>query len=270
MRHLVGLDGDLIKGLVGDIHQCGPFLDLFDRSLDQGRGVFSRIGRPHGQVAHLVGHHRKPGPGFTGPGSLNSRIQGQQVGLEGDLVDGFDNFLRFLPRLGDAVHRNRHTVHGTVGRGNGLVGILHQGIGLVGMVGILLGHGRHLFQRGGCFFKTGRLLGRPFGQRLTGGGNLTGRRGHLISSPLHVGGKTRKLLADPAGQDGPEGQRNGQGHPNQHHQNLHAGSAGGLDGVAGRKKLVLEGTGPNDPVPGLEINKLAEFLRAVSSPSFFQ
>jgi hypothetical protein len=50
---------------------------------------------------------------------------------------------------------------------------------------------------------------------------------------------------------------------------MHAGATVGLDGVAGRKKLVLEGARSDDPVPGFEIDNLAELRAGRFIPSFF-
>ena len=67
-------------------------------------GVLGRLGRPHGQVAHLVGHHRKPRPGLARPRRLDRGVERQQVGLEGDLVDGLDDLGGLLAGLRDLVH----------------------------------------------------------------------------------------------------------------------------------------------------------------------
>jgi hypothetical protein len=39
-----------------------------------------------------------PGPGLSGPGRLHRRVQGQKVGLEGDLVDGLDDLGGFVAK----------------------------------------------------------------------------------------------------------------------------------------------------------------------------
>ena len=40
-----------------------------------------------GQVAHLVGHHGETATGLARPGGLNGRVQGQQIGLIGHIID---------------------------------------------------------------------------------------------------------------------------------------------------------------------------------------
>jgi hypothetical protein len=47
------------------------------------------------KVADLVGHHRETCPSLTGSGRFNRRVQGQQVGLESDLINGLDDFCGF-------------------------------------------------------------------------------------------------------------------------------------------------------------------------------
>ncbi len=42
---------------------------------------------PLGQLAHLIGHHRKAASHFAGPRRLDGGIQGQQVGLVGNILD---------------------------------------------------------------------------------------------------------------------------------------------------------------------------------------
>ena len=61
-------------------------LDLKDQSGDLGRG----LGCALGQLAYLVGDDGKTTSLLTGPGCLNGCVQGQQIGLEGDFVNGSD------------------------------------------------------------------------------------------------------------------------------------------------------------------------------------
>ncbi len=50
---------------------------------------------------------------------------------------------------GDLAHGAGHVLHVPVHLLHNLIGLRHHRLGLIGMVGILLGHGRHLFQRRG-------------------------------------------------------------------------------------------------------------------------
>ena len=92
-------------------------------------------------------------PGIARPGRLHGRVQGEEVGLEGDLVDGFDDLAGL--NGGRTNHANGvfHLLHrvGAV-RGSGLL-VLGQAIGLSGVVGILIGHRRQPFYTPGNFFQ---------------------------------------------------------------------------------------------------------------------
>ena len=52
-----------------------------------------------GQLADLVGHHREAPAVLAGPGRLDGRVQGQQVGLLGDVVDRLDHRADLLAQL---------------------------------------------------------------------------------------------------------------------------------------------------------------------------
>ncbi len=66
-------------------------LDFLHRSLDEAGRVLGRLGGPHGQVSHLVGHDGKARARFAGSGGFDGGVERQEVGLEGDLVDGLDD-----------------------------------------------------------------------------------------------------------------------------------------------------------------------------------
>jgi hypothetical protein len=77
----------------------------FGRGADAGRGAglgildqpgraARRLGAAQGQGADFFGDDGEPAPGVAGAGGLDRRVQGQQVGLEGDLVDGADDLGR--------------------------------------------------------------------------------------------------------------------------------------------------------------------------------
>ena len=60
--------------------------------------ISSVAGRLVGQALHLVGHHGEALAGIAGPGRLDGGVQGQQIGLAGDVVDQFDHLADPLPR----------------------------------------------------------------------------------------------------------------------------------------------------------------------------
>ena len=101
LRLFLGRGGDLGHELVGS---GDPFADLTERQTDplaagrtqaaalDGRldpfgGFPSGRGAPLGQRPHLVGNHGEARSCLTRAGRLDRGVQGQDVGLEGDLVD---------------------------------------------------------------------------------------------------------------------------------------------------------------------------------------
>ena len=89
-HHRTGIGGPVCRlnaqlgGFVHGQHVAPRFI------LNGLNGLFHFLGGTHGlfgQFAHLVGNHCKAAPGFTGAGSLDGRVEGQQVGLVGHLID---------------------------------------------------------------------------------------------------------------------------------------------------------------------------------------
>ena len=70
------------QGLVHGFHALGG------AGLDGADGVAHIVGGGHGlfgQLAHLVRHHGKAASGLAGAGGLNGGVEGQQVGLVGNV-----------------------------------------------------------------------------------------------------------------------------------------------------------------------------------------
>ncbi|MNL59724.1 hypothetical protein D3C87_1834750 [compost metagenome] len=88
---------------------------------------------------HFVGHHGKPASGVTGQGCLDRRIQGEDIGLVGNVIDQADYIADFLGRLtqsldalggvlnllANIVHAADRVVHHLVA----LVGNFHRALG---------------------------------------------------------------------------------------------------------------------------------------------
>ena len=68
--------------------------------LDLGADAFGRGGGLPGQIFHLRGDHRETLSGVAGAGRLNRRVERQQIGLLGDIVDQTDDGADLLGRLG--------------------------------------------------------------------------------------------------------------------------------------------------------------------------
>ncbi len=62
----------------------------------QGLDLPGRRRRALGQALYFIGHHREPAPGIAGHGRLDGGVEGQDVGLVGDVVDQADNVADFL------------------------------------------------------------------------------------------------------------------------------------------------------------------------------
>ena len=74
--------------------QLGGFLHLTDRFLGfllyagNQLGNFLRgLGRTLGELPDLFGHHGEAHALFAGAGGLDGRVQGEEIGLLGDVVD---------------------------------------------------------------------------------------------------------------------------------------------------------------------------------------
>ena len=61
--------------------------------------LFGLVRRPLCQLAHLGRDDREAFPMLSGPGGFNRRVQGQEIGLGGDIVDGLHNLPDFRAAL---------------------------------------------------------------------------------------------------------------------------------------------------------------------------
>jgi hypothetical protein len=66
-------------------------LDALDAGADQGLDLACGFGAALRQAAHLGGHDRKAAALLAGTRGFHRRVQRQDVGLEGDAVDGADD-----------------------------------------------------------------------------------------------------------------------------------------------------------------------------------
>ncbi len=112
---------------------------------------------------------------FTGAGRLDCGIQGQQVGLTGDLFDDGDLGGNFL-HGGNRLDNRLATIFGVNGALDGNLFRLHR------VIGILADTGGHLFHAGGNLFGRGGLLGGALGHLLSGGRKLLAAGGDVVGS----------------------------------------------------------------------------------------
>ncbi|MCY1549378.1 hypothetical protein D9M68_855410 [compost metagenome] len=101
-------------GLSGAVHQLAAVHDLGRRFVDQHLDLLGGGQRALRQVAHLAGDHRKAATLFTRACRFHRRVEGQDVGLEGDAVDHADDLADATRRFADVVHGGDHLGHGGV------------------------------------------------------------------------------------------------------------------------------------------------------------
>jgi hypothetical protein len=106
---------DFVKGEVGVFDEGAAFGDFFDGVVDEGGGIFGGFGGALGECADFPGHDCKSGSGFAGACGFDGRVEGEEIGLEGDLVDGFDDALGVLAGLGDRFDRFVEALHELAG-----------------------------------------------------------------------------------------------------------------------------------------------------------
>ena len=80
----------------------------------------------HRQVPHLFGHHGKSLARFARPGGFHRGVEGQQVGLEGDLVDHLDDLGGLGGGLLDLVDGRGHLLHRLIAFAGRLLGLAPQ------------------------------------------------------------------------------------------------------------------------------------------------
>src|SRR5690606_27110732 len=88
---LVDAAHDLHHGGAGARHLLRALLDLADRVVGQPLDFLGRGRRAVGQGTHFTGDDREAAALFTGAGGFDRRVQGQDIGLEGDAVDDADD-----------------------------------------------------------------------------------------------------------------------------------------------------------------------------------
>ena len=102
------------------------------------RDSLGGVGAALGELSDLAGHDREPSTLLARPRRFHRRVEGEQVGLEGDLVDHADDVGDLAAAGVDRRHRDDGPIHhlpallGLAAGGNG------QLVGLPGVLGALL------------------------------------------------------------------------------------------------------------------------------------
>jgi hypothetical protein len=110
------------------------------------------------EFAHFLGHDGESPAGLAGAGGFDARIQGQQVGLEGDFVDHGDDRRDLLRTCLDPMHRLDRIVHHLVRFDRCLAGLSRFRARLPDLVRGRPDGGRDLLERRGRLFEGCRLL----------------------------------------------------------------------------------------------------------------
>ncbi len=91
VRHAADAVDNLVHGGAGLVHLARALFHTRDAVRDQLLDLLGGFGTALRQVAHLAGHHGKTATLFTRARCFHRRVQGQDVGLEGDAVDDIDD-----------------------------------------------------------------------------------------------------------------------------------------------------------------------------------
>ena len=172
-------------------HDHHGFVRFGLNGFDEGRDVLCGAAAVFRELADFVGDDRETAARFSGARRLNGRVQRQQVGLLGDVVDDVDDFRNFQRAvakrfyfLGGGLHGGANALHAFQRIAHGAVALLggvqraarcfRAGFGVVG----------HLFHRNGELFDGARGVGdflvllRRAGLHFVGGNeNVIGARG---------------------------------------------------------------------------------------------
>ena len=161
---LANLFFDLAKRRAGFVDQRHAGANLRRGGFDQCLDFLGRIGRASGQFAHFLGDDGKSLAGFAGAGCLDTGIERQQVGLEGDVVDDRNDLADLLGGRFDLFHRRDGVLDHLAGFFCARLGGADHVAGFLGALRRTF-HGRgDLVECCSCFFKRGCLLFGAFGQ----------------------------------------------------------------------------------------------------------
>jgi hypothetical protein len=81
------------------VHRGDRTLGLRLNAADHVSDLLGRLAGSLGQLPHFVGHHRESAPLFPGARGFDGSVQGQQIGLVGDVVDDADDLANLVRPL---------------------------------------------------------------------------------------------------------------------------------------------------------------------------
>ena len=172
LRLLLGGRGDLGDERVGRRHLGDDLIErlahlaaarraaaaIGDRGLNLLGGLLGRGGTPLGERPNFVGHNGEPGTRLSGPSRLDGGVEGEDVGLECDLVDVLDDLRDLGTGSLDGVHGRVHLGHRLGSRLCCRAGLVGEILGLLGILRRAADHDRHLLECGTRLGNARRLL----------------------------------------------------------------------------------------------------------------
>ena len=146
------------------------------------------------QAAHLARDHGEALARFACPGRFNGRVQGQNIGLEGNAFNNANDVGNAARAVGDIVHGMHNLTHGLATPPCHIHAAGRQGIGLTRVVRVLT-HGR-------CqFLHTGRgvlqrcaLVTRAASKLLITLRDSHGRPGRACNALVDITGNTHQTF----------------------------------------------------------------------------
>ncbi len=102
------------------------------RGEDQFAGVAGGLRASLGEIPHLLRHHGEALPRVSGPGGFHRGVESEEVGLEGDFIDGLDDAHGLVGGVLDFIDAFHHPLHG-------LGAFIHQQSGFFRLVVRLFG-----------------------------------------------------------------------------------------------------------------------------------
>ena len=95
---------DLAQRFTGCRHEFTACLYFGTGFSDQGLDILGGAGGTAGEFADFLRHDRKTLAGFACAGCFDAGVEGEEVGLEGDLIDDVDDRSDLARGRGDSLH----------------------------------------------------------------------------------------------------------------------------------------------------------------------
>ena len=190
-----------------DLHAEGAALGCV---LNLIGGFAGGQGAALGKRADLIGHYGEAGAGFASTSGFHRGIEGKDVGLKGDFIDGFDDFADLAGGLLDGVHGLLHVGHFGGAVFGGVAGLGSRVFPPVGMLGIAVGHGGERLEVGGDLLKGAGLFSGTRGECEAGIGYLAGGGARLFDCRIKTGHQCAHRADQLESKDGDQGGQNHQ------------------------------------------------------------